>query len=316
MGELGGPTEYLYWSSRRTGRFMEDNGLTPNSVTNTISTPSFSWLPTFSRSSSKTSGTRPAIAKTIERSLGKVAVTSFGAPGPIRYAKGTSTIVFGRFMTWGMKKRPSRRPAVMFTSMGYDRRDRDSVAICLFGSMDNFPEYVQSAGPGYADEGWVSSSAPAVYNFLKSHGKEYGWPCETPEEMASDALRIADGQGIYLPFEECDLGTVKPWKRSFTYGDSNKAQWLAQIYLDVDLVAGGRDREDGFRRILVGAPLWIRTPAPHPVRLYAETDDPEVQFDLPLQAKRGSGLGLGVLEILDADEATSEIDEDEDAAPA
>jgi hypothetical protein len=219
-------------------------------------------------------------------------------------------------MTWGMKKRPSRRPAVMFTSMGYDRRDRDSVAICLFGSMDNFPEYVQSAGPGYADEGWVSSSAPAVYNFLKSHGKEYGWPCETPEEMASDALRIADGQGIYLPFEECDLGTVKPWKRSFTYGDSNKAQWLAQIYLDVDLVAGGRDREDGFRRILVGAPLWIRTPAPHPVRLYAETDDPEVQFDLPLQAKRGSGLGLGVLEILDADEATSEIDEDEDAAPA
>jgi hypothetical protein len=314
MGELGGTTEYLYWSSRRTGRFMEDNALTPNSVTNTISTPSFSWLPTFSRSSSKTSGTRPAIAKTIERSLGKIAVTSFGAPGPIRYAKGTSTMVFGRFMTWGTKTRPSRRPAVMFTSMDYDRRDRDSVAICLFGSMDNFPEYVQSAGPGYADEGWVSSSAPAVYNFIKSHGKEYDWPCETPEEMVSDALRIADGQGIYLPFEECDLGTKRPWKRSFTYGDASRAQWLAQIYLDVDLVAGGLDREDGFRRILVGAPLWIRTPVLNPVRLYAETNDPEVQFDQSLQAKRGSGLGLGVLEILDAEEATSAIDED--TAPA
>jgi hypothetical protein len=200
--------------------------------------------------------------------------------------------------------------------MNYDRRDRNSVAICLFGSMDNFPEYVQSAGPGYEDEGWVSSSAPAVYNFLKSHGKKYGYPCDTPEEMASEALRIADGQGIYLPFSECDLGTAKPWKRSFTYGDANKAQWLAQIYLDVDLPASGLDREDGFRRIIVGAPLWIRTPAPHPVRLYTKTDDPEIKSDRFLQAQRGSRLDLGPLDFLDAVDATSAIDGDEDAAPA
>ena len=314
MGELGGTVEYLYWSTRRTSRFIEDIGLSVQPVTRTFTSPSFGWLPTFSRSKTSASGVRPQIAKEIEGALGQIAVSRFNAPGPIQYAKGTSVVVFSEFMHVSSQRED--RPTVIFTVVDHSRRDRGSVAVCLFGSMDNFPEYVQSAGPGYADEGWVSSSAPAVYNFLKSHGKEYGWPCETPEEMASDALRIADGQGIYLPFEECDLGTVKPWKRSFTYGDSNKAQWLAQIYLDVDLVAGGRGREDGFRRILVGAPLWIRTPAPHPVRLYAETDDPEVQFDLPLQAKRGSGLGLGVLEILDADEATSEIDEDEDAAPA
>jgi hypothetical protein len=314
MGELGGTVEYLYWSTRRTSRFIEDNGLSVQPVTQTFTSPSFGWLPTFSRSKTSASGVRPQIAKAIEGALGQIAVSRFNAPGPIQYAKGTSVVVFSEFMHVSSQRED--RPTVIFTVVDHSRRDRGSVAVCLFGSMDNFPEYVQSAGPGYADEGWVSSSAPAVYNFLKSHGKEYGWPCETPEEMASDALRIADGQGIYLPFEECDLGTVKPWKRSFTYGDSNKAQWLAQIYLDVDLVAGGRDREDGFRRILVGAPLWIRTPAPHPVRLYAETDDPEVQFDLPLQAKRGSGLGLGVLEILDADEVTSELDEDEDAAPA
>jgi hypothetical protein len=314
MGELGGTVEYLYWSTRRTSRFIEDNGLSVQPVTQTFTSPSFGWLPTFSRSKTSASGVRPQIAKAIEGALGQIAVSRFNAPGPIQYAKGTSVVVFSEFMHVSSQRED--RPTVIFTVVDHSRRDRGSVAVCLFGSMDNFPEYVQSAGPGYADEGWVSSSALAVYNFLKSHGKEYGWPCETPEEMASDALRIADGQGIFLPFEECDLGTVKPWKRSFTYGDSNKAQWLAQIYLDVDLVAGGRDREDGFRRILVGAPLWIRTPAPHPVRLYAETDDPEVQFDLPLQAKRGSGLGLGVLEILDADEVTSELDEDEDAAPA
>jgi hypothetical protein len=315
MGELGGTVEYLYWSARRTSRFIEDNSLSVEPVTRTLTSPSFGWLPTFSRSETSANGKRPQIARTIERSLGKIAVTSFGAPGPIQYAKGTSTVVFGRFVTWGKRTRPTRRPAVIFTSMDYDRRDRDSVAVCLFGSMDNFPEYVQSAGPGYAGDGWISSSAPAVYDFIKSHGKEYCFPCETPEEMASNALWVADGQGIYLPGSECDYGTVRPWKRSFTYGDSDKAQWLAQIYLDVDLVASGLDREDGFRRILVGAPLWIRTPAPRPARLYADTDDPEIQSDRFAQAQRRRRLGRGPLDILDAADPLSTTNSDENAAP-
>jgi hypothetical protein len=92
MGELSGTTEYLFWSGRRTGRFLEDNGLTPKNVTSMITTPAFPWLPIFSRSSSRTLGTRPAVAKSIERFLGKTAVTSFDTPGPILYAKGTSTV--------------------------------------------------------------------------------------------------------------------------------------------------------------------------------------------------------------------------------
>lgn len=151
MGELGGTVEYLYWSARRTGRFIEDNNLATQQVTRTITSPALRWLPTLSRTATSSGSLRPQIARTIERALGQIAVTRFNAPGPIKYAKGTSAVVFGEFKTILVK--PERQPALMFTAVDYDRRDRRSVAICLYGSMDNFPEYVQAAGPRF--QRWV-----------------------------------------------------------------------------------------------------------------------------------------------------------------
>jgi hypothetical protein len=272
MGELGGTVEYLYWSSRRTSRFVEDNNLTVQQVTRTMTSPALAWLPTFSRSTTSTGNLRPQIAKAIEEALGQLAVTRFNAPGPIRYAKGISNVVFGEFVTWEVK--PERQPALIFTVADYDRKDQGSVAICLYGSMDNFPEYVRSAGPGFADEGWVSSSAPAIYNFLASHGQEIEEPLD-PETMARDALTTANGQGLCRDFTlaSTTYGIDEPWQRAFTYGDVAKAEWLAQIYLDIDLLTTEAGREDGFRRVLVGAPLWIRTPSLRAIRLYATSDD-------------------------------------------
>jgi hypothetical protein len=158
--------------------------------------------------------------------------------------------------------------------------------------MDNFPEYVQTAGPGFDGgrfrEGWVSSAAREIYNFLKSHGEQLDDPYYEPEDMAVEALKVADGQGMYEAAHETGFGTKKPWKRSFTYGDARKAEWLAQIYLDIDLLATEYGPIDGFRRVLVGAPLWIRTPHPRAVRLYATSNDRDVVADRQLQARRGS----------------------------
>jgi len=82
----------------------------------------------------------------------------------------------------------------MFTAVDYDSKDRESVAICLYGSMDNFPEYVQSAGPasygGPLAEGWVSSAAPAVFNFIKSHGKQFDDPYSEHMDMTVAALSL------------------------------------------------------------------------------------------------------------------------------
>lgn len=289
MGELGATTEYLYWSNRRVNRFLEDNNLAAVPVTSTITSPAFSWLPTFSRSTTKSRALRPQATKVIEEALGQLAVTKFNAPGPVTYAKGISTVVFGEFITWLVQ--PVRQPAVMFTAVDYDRRDRGSVAICLYGSMDNFLEYVQSAGPGYdggpLGEGWVSSAAPAVYNFIRSQGQQLSAPYDEPEDMAVEALKIADGQGMYRAFDEVEFGTEKAWQRAFTYGDARKSQWLAQIYLDVDLEASDVGRTDGFRRVLIGSPLWIRTPSPKAIRLYSKSDDRDVALNREIQARRG-----------------------------
>src|SRR5690348_14229025 len=144
MAELGATVEYLYWSSRRTDRFMEDNGLSVPPITETFTSPSFGWLPTFSCSKTRIIGTRPQIARVIESALGQTAVARFNAPGPIQYAKGTGSVVFGEFMY--MNSPQEDRPAVMLTTVDYSRRDRGSIFVCLFGSIDNFPEYIQNGG--------------------------------------------------------------------------------------------------------------------------------------------------------------------------
>ena len=284
MGELGGTVEYLYWSARRTSRFMEDNGLSVQPVTRTFSTPSLGWFPIFSRSRTSVSGTRPQVARTIEVALGQNAVTKFNAPGPIEYAKGTSTVVFGDFM--GVPQED--HPAVMLTIVDYSRRYRGSVAVCLFGSMDNFPGYIQGSGPRTAG-GWTSSEARSVFRFLKSYegDPDSTPPRDAPGYMAASALQIAQSQGVYKTAWECSYGMDKPWRRSYTYGDVREGHWLARIYLDMsreDFEAEGINIEDWadgvpIRRVLIGAPLWIRTPDPRAVRLYAHWDDPGDPID-------------------------------------
>jgi len=297
MGELGGTVEYLYWSTRRTSRFMEDNGLSVQSVTQTLTSPSFGWLPTFSRSKTSASGTRPQIAKVIESALGQLAVTRFDAPGPIQYAKATSVVVFGEFMH--VSSRREDRPTVIFTMVDRSRRDRGSVAVCLFGSMDNYPEYIQDRGPK-SDYGWSSSAAPTVFNFIRSHGKDLGRPPNggTPGEIAGAALQIAYSQGMYGGDYRYPHGMDRPWMRSYTYGDARQAQWLAQIYLDMtreELEAENIDTNDyaydfPISRILIGVPLWIRTPNPRSVRIYADCDNLDMSLDGPIDIRGDGGI--------------------------
>jgi hypothetical protein len=297
MAERGGYIEYLYWSSRRTDRFLEDNDLADKPVTRTVTSPSLGWIPTFSQSTTSSGTSRPRVARNIEKSLGQIAVSRFDAPGPIHYAKGVSTVVFGEFLL-GVNSEDPRQPAVMFTAVDYDHDDRDSVALCLYGSMDNFPEYVQASGPALGGgplqgaAGWVSSSAPKIYSFIKSHGQKPDDRYWTPEHLAREALKIANGQGICRAFADCEFGLNKPWQRAFTYGDAREAEWFAQIYLDVDMEATQSGRADGFRRVLIGAPLWIRTPDPRAVRLYSRTEDTDVVLD------RGTQIDKSWIRIL------------------
>lgn len=275
MSNSRGSVTYLYWSERNTTAFLEDRGIDLATVTTTTTSPNASWLPTFSKSVERDRMLRPIIANTIEAALGVSLITEFNAPAPIRFAKGIGSVVFGEFKTW-MVDTKGQAPAVIFTTGDHDVDDKGSVAICLFGGMQNFAGRIQDVGPGFVD-GWFSSSAPWLFDFLQTLHVGSDSPY-TKDELAIEALTIATDQGsshLYTHHEGSDpTGFDRPWFRAFTYGDlQDAAEWLARIDIDVDLLArndGAGNRIDGFRRILVGAPFWIRTTEPWALRLYGE----------------------------------------------
>ena len=95
------------------------------------------------------------------------------------------------------------------------------------------------------------------------------------EEIALAALQVAESQGMRGPTVDPPL---KGWRRGFTYGDiQGTAEWLAEIYLDIDLLSTSYGRIHGFRRIIVGAPLWIRTPRLRAIRVYKEYSTSELE---------------------------------------
>lgn len=253
------PVKYAYFSDSRTGAYLSDRGITIPQTAYTVTSPSVSGLPTVSRTTTGAGDpSRAAIAKLIEKDLGSRAVTSFNAPGQIDYAKGTSQLIFGEFRT--LSEGQSDKRALIWTAADYHNDDQHSVAICLFGSMSHFTEYIQNAPPASANP-WSASSSPNVLGFLRSRGEQAGRYAGSDDRMAMEALNIAVTQR--------SLGQVS--------GYADPAEWLAEIYLDVDLTRSpetGYKRAGDFRRILVGAPLWVRAAHPGAIRLYAELKPP------------------------------------------
>ena len=81
--------------------------------------------------------------------------------------------------------------------------------------------------------------------------------------MAIEALKIAKTQG--LTYESGDR--VEAWLRGHTYGDLLDAEWFAEVFLDISFDGC---THDGCNRVLVGAPLWIRTPSLRSIRMYSD----------------------------------------------
>jgi len=139
------------------------------------------------------------------------------------------------------------------------------VDVCLFGSMDNLASYA-----GASDKpagGWSSSAAHAVEVFIRSHGTVNDSQWDDLESLSVEASKIAKGQGITKE-EEYHRG--KPWTRGFTLGHASESEWLAEIYSDVELTKSrwNFDDDEDVDRILIGAPLWVRTPRPQSVIRY------------------------------------------------
>jgi hypothetical protein len=129
----------------------------------------------------------------------------------------------------------------------------------------------------YNPKGWTSSAWYAVEELIDTRGRENTSQWDDDESRAVEVLKIALGQGITT-----HVGKHKdrPWTRGFTIGSVESTEWFADIYVDVELTGDRWDftpaePEYGAERILIGAPIWVRTASSAPVTFYhAGSDGP------------------------------------------
>lgn len=117
------------------------------------------------------------------------------------------------------------------------------------------------------------SAAPDIEHFLKTRSVD-GVVVRDWEDLAREAVRVAVFQGNKGPFVDASKG----YNRSFTYGETNGfAEWCVEIYADVSFADTNVKSEEGFDRVIVGAPLWVRTPSPCDIYLYDDHSPDEIE---------------------------------------
>ena len=257
----------LYWSERRVGSVAEGHGihLQPRAASE-LATPTWGPLPVARRYQPARSLSRVEQASAIEDGLKDSIEREFVTDDLCSFAGGCTTVSFARFQ--GVK---DDNRAIVFAEVRPP--GKLPVAICLFGSMTNFVEFLGAAKMTTwsfpTGDGWSSSAAPDVLAFIESRCSKLPSFYTSNAHIGVEALKIADGQG--LRGDESDPKSFRPWRRSFTFGDIQRsAEWLAEVYCDIDLRNEITEPVDGYERIIIGAPLWIMTPYLKDVRLYEE----------------------------------------------
>lgn len=265
MGELGIVSRYAYWADRRIRAIAADNGISLDRRTSwkaKLGNIPFIGGMEFAQAA-RTLGRAEAAAR-IERAIGARGVQDFVTPPKVDYAKGVGRIEFAQ-LAGGYGRKDG---AVMHISTRSSTGVR--VDVCLFGSLDNMADYAGASDK--PPEGWTSSAAEAIELYIQSRGTVNNSQWDDPEALALEALKIATEQGMTGHWEEHD---GKPWTRGFTLGRAKESEWFAEIYEDVVLdktrwTFRPNDTGYGVDRILIGAPLWIRTPSLQAVTRYQD----------------------------------------------
>lgn len=269
MGELGGAQKYLYWANRRVFQWLEDtNASIPERPLWKLKTPHFGVLPTIEVTSGKGRTTKADLADIFQRTFGQRIVSDLSSPVPIEFAKGVGRVTFGEFVSDGIPER-----ALIYTAVPLGKENSQaSVAVCLFGSLENYADFVIEAGTQRGYGCWTSSAAPDVLHFLRGREPEDMVICRSKEDFAREAVVVCCNQGETGPYSDSRKG----YNRKFTYGETREvSEWCAEIYLDVDL---SDNPENGHSRVLIGAPLWVRTPNLRSILLYSDYTRAELEM--------------------------------------
>lgn len=283
MRERDGGRKYLYWAERRIHSIANGSGIRVASRHRDgparRSIPHRSQLgpeagtsagPEFQPRRSD----RNELALRVEMALGSEAVSDLAGAAPVRYARGRGTIVFSEFA----HEPENPTMGLAFTEVA---RGGARVAVCLFGSIAEYADVITDVAPPV--KGWSAASTRVISEFVKSRCTCDDSCWGGTSALVGEVLRVATRQG-----EENGVDDVvaRPWRRGFTYGHvRDVGEWLAEVYLDVraaDLpgVIGMGSGRGSYDRVIVGAPLWIRTPSLRALTLYDEIPAQELDLDI------------------------------------
>lgn len=247
---------FLYWSDRRIRNVASDCGIKiERGGDATLKSPRIPGLPQAEWKQRDPVPARSATAEKIEKGVRGDMLSDFGPRSSGRFAKGLGTVFFSE-LTQGAD--------VTMISAGAEGRtpQGDPVAICMFGSFENLTEVLTNGD--VQRYGWSSSSLRHVARFMETE------LLEPNECFGTDAgLAYAAAQIVF----ESGGDDRYPWRRGFTYGHlRDVGEWFMEVFLDISIapeeVPPQYHSLRRFRRIIVGAPLWIRTPTEKALRVY------------------------------------------------
>jgi hypothetical protein len=256
-------------------QWLADSGIKiPEPAQTKIVTPNFgSIVPQIERARSAATKSKNDLVDLFCRTFGQLLVDDLGAPAPIKFARGTGDVQFGEFVS------PDGKPLRALISTSVDVGDEYPVAVCLFGSMENYSEFIAESNNNHLQYGWTSSAANDVERFLESRVIDESSLVDNRYALAREAVKLATRQGGYGGNDD---QIKKGYNREFTFGEARgDCEWCAEIYMDVDLREENEDLEswpeNGCMRVLIGAPLWVRTRSLRDVYLYSEYSPRELR---------------------------------------
>lgn len=248
MGELGTVRRYSYWSDRRVTDIAADNGIDIDLGRRWRLGLTLGLAPRAEIAEERRTVQRHEVAVRAERAIGKLAVEDFVTPSPAKFAKGCGEVTFAAYTRWyGAKKRAKRKGVIVHTRTVSTNDCR--VEIILFASIENCAGYLSSIEA--EAPGWSASSTGAIEEFISHRGTREAAIYDDDESIAVEILRVINNEGM----------TGK-----FVFKRIPSAEWFAEVYHDVELDKdrwlfrpGDTDVPEPVDRIVIGAPLWIRS---------------------------------------------------------
>jgi hypothetical protein len=247
VGELGAICRYAYWSDRRIRSIAADNEIDlDRRLRLSLRSPALAMLPQAEVTKERRAVQRHEVARRIERAIGQLAVQDFVTPPPAAFAKGYSKITFAAYTRAYPPTKGERTGVIAHTRIVSSNGSR--VEVCLFGSLENCADYL--SGNDVQAPRWSSSSYWSIEDFMNNRGTKPAQVYDDPESIAVEILRVFNDEGM----------TGRYVFKSLAAGE-----WLAEIYHDVELdktrwnLKPGRDIPEPVDRIVIGAPLWVRS---------------------------------------------------------